>query len=72
MRKVLLIGVVAAAVGFTSCKGNYVCECKDGAVVLGTSNINDATQKDAKDACDATETTWKQAVPGAECTLTEV
>ena len=73
MKKGLLLIAGAAfilALGFTSCKKDYTCECTFSA---GTPSISlpytKVKKKDAKDACSAAETTYKIVDAAASCEL---
>lgn len=67
----LLLGVAfIMALGFTSCKKDYTCECTFTAPTpMLTIAIEKSTKNDAKDACASAEVTYKAADPGANCTL---
>ena len=73
MKKILTISIVSAFVltlGLTSCKKDYTCECTFTAPATSISIPYDKAKKsDAKDACSATETTYKIGDPGASCEL---
>ncbi|RYD78847.1 MAG: hypothetical protein EOP53_10535 [Sphingobacteriales bacterium] len=70
MKKVLFVASMAVFVGlsFGSCKKDYTCTC-----TVSTGNqvvpINDAKKKDATDACDALQVTYKLVDPAASCKL---
>lgn len=53
MKKLLFIALAFFAIGFTSCKKDWTCECKDptsGEVF--SYQINDARKPEASLACD--------------------
>lgn len=63
MKKVASIAAIALfAIGFTSCKKDYSCECSVNGTVVYTATIKD-TKKNAETACNYTST-----VPGATAT----
>lgn len=70
MKKLFVVAAVALiVVSFSSCKKDYTCTCKGdtmGSIVLP---FNDAKKADAQDACDAAETTYKNADATCTCTL---
>ncbi|MDE0770858.1 MAG: hypothetical protein OSB25_01470 [Salibacteraceae bacterium] len=52
MKKILAICSVALfAASFTSCKKDYICECKIDGVVDNSLNIQKAKKADAEAAC---------------------
>jgi hypothetical protein len=56
MKKLFILAIVAGAFSMTSCKKDYVCECKDSTgVVLGSVTFNNTKAK-AKTACTAYNT----------------
>lgn len=66
----LLGGAFIMALGFTSCKKDYTCECVFTAPTPTiTIPYEKAKKSDAKDACSAAELTYKTADPGVVCTL---
>ncbi len=67
MKKLLLIALVVAA-GLTSCKKSYTCDCKGSSIESDKSYpLGKQKKKDAKDACDAYNKSWK--VYGGSCEL---
>lgn len=67
----LLLGVAfIMALGFTSCKKDYTCECTFTAPTpMITLPYEKTTKADAEEACDAAEVTYKVADAGASCSL---
>jgi hypothetical protein len=73
MKKVFAITIVSAFIltlSLTSCKKDYTCECTftapTAAITLPYENVS---KKDAQDACDAAEVTYKNADPNASCEI---
>lgn len=65
----LVLGVAfVVAIGFTSCKKDYTCDCTINGV-KSSSTIENAKKGDAEDACTALETTAKLVDAAATCTL---
>lgn len=60
MKKLVLGFSAIALLGLASCKKDYNCECTyqntGSTTVTENNSINNATLKDAKDACDDYET----------------
>jgi len=73
MKKGLTIILGAAflmALGFTSCKKDYTCECTFTAPTPMISiPFEKSSKSDAEDGCTAAQTTYKIADPGASCSL---
>lgn len=73
MKRLFLSATLVAvfALGMTSCKKDYTCDCKDG----NGDNIENRTYPntkliDAKRACDERENAWKNTTePAANCTI---
>jgi histone acetyltransferase (RNA polymerase elongator complex component) len=67
---ILGVAFLAAMMTFTSCKKDYTCTCTftNGTSTLNIA-INKAKKKDAQSTCDAAQTTYRSADPGAACTL---
>lgn len=68
MKKVFLLALVGGAFAMTSCKKDYTCDCTVSGVNIPLE-FKDAKKKDATDACDQAESTYKIADSGASCTL---
>lgn len=67
MKKIAPIAaLVVLALGFTSCKKDYSCDCTVNGVTT-KSPINDAKKKDAKEACDAANAIY--SIGGGSCEL---
>lgn len=56
-------------VAFTSCKKDWTCKCTFTTGPDFDLPFTNATKGDAKDACDAAETTYKMVDAGAKCEL---
>lgn len=68
MKKVASIAMIALlAVGFTSCKKDYTCSCKDSSGTETASyQFPKAKKSDAKTACES----WNSLqINGATCAL---
>lgn len=67
MKKIILVAAVATfALGMTSCKKDYTCDCSytsGGSTATSSSTIKNAKKSDAKAACTALQ------VGGFTCTL---
>ena len=58
------------ALGFTSCKKDYTCECTfTPPTQMLSIPFEKATKSDAEDGCKAAETTWKMTDPATSCSL---
>lgn len=54
MKKITSVALIALlAIGFTSCKKDWTCECSANGQVLGTTTIKETKSK-AKSACETT------------------
>lgn len=70
MKKILLIAAVALLFGsLASCKKDYVCTCTGTEMGTLAIPLSGYTSKDAKTACDDTETTYKTGDATANCEL---
>ena len=66
MKKATILAAAAFVVAsMTSCKKNYVCECKS-ATGNYTYDLGKIKKSDAKDACNAAGSLWLLA--GGSCT----
>lgn len=67
MKKFILVAAVATfALGMTSCKKDYTCDCSytsGGQTYTSSSTIKNAKKSDAKTACTALQ------IGGYTCTL---
>ena len=65
----IILGMMfIGALVFTGCKKDYTCECTvSGQSVSAT--YTKVKKKDATDACDAAQATYKTADPSASCSL---
>ncbi len=69
MKKItLLAAVVVLAASFASCKKDYTCECTYNGVVIGSIKYKD-TKKKAKDACEASNSTYNSYGSGVSCAI---
>ena len=64
---VVVVAVVVAST-FASCKKDYTCECTYGGAVIGTIKYKD-TKKKAKDACEASNSTYNSYGSGVSCSI---
>ncbi|MBA3901360.1 MAG: hypothetical protein H0X62_14325 [Bacteroidetes bacterium] len=62
--RLALAALLFVAVTFTSCKGDYTCDCGAG----GSTDMKDWKKKDAKESCDAASN-MLVAFGEAGCTL---
>lgn len=74
MKKLLLVCcVVFIAIGATSCKKNYACNCEytdaAGDKITDELPIGETKKKVAKDACDIWDTQYKSMGTDGKCTL---
>ena len=73
MKRLFLSATLAAifAMGMTSCKKDYTCDCKDGnGVQFDKQTYPNTSLIDAKRACDERENFWKNgAQPAANCKI---
>lgn len=69
MKKIASIAVIALlAVGFTSCKKDYTCTCKDSSGKESAKyTFPKVKKKDAKTACDNWNNSFK--IAGGSCSL---
>jgi len=57
------------ALGTSSCKKDYDCECVDGSTIETTTYPNTGLV-DARNACKDRQSFWQNTThPGAECTI---
>lgn len=71
MKRFFLSAALAAvfALGMTSCKKDYVCDCVDGNRIESTTFPNTGLV-DARNACKDRQSFWQNTTnPGAECTI---
>lgn len=73
MKKIILTTAMVAvlALGLTSCKKDYTCDCKDAnSTKFDSQTYPNTSITDAKRSCEARESFWKNStVPGATCTI---
>ncbi len=73
MKKLFLSAVLAAvfAMGMTSCKKDYTCDCKDvDKNQFDKQTYPNTSLTDAKRSCDSRELFWRNGgKPGANCTI---
>lgn len=69
MKKIASVTVIALlAIGFTSCKKDYTCTCKDNTGKEAAKyTFPKVKKKDAKTACDSWNNTFK--ISGGSCAL---
>ncbi len=72
MKKLLVAASIVIALGMTSCKKDYVCDCKDS--TTGTSfdktTYPNTGLVDAQKACKDRQSFWQNgAKPSASCTI---
>jgi hypothetical protein len=68
MKKVTSIALIALlAVGFTSCKKDWTCTCKDKDGKESPYTYPKVPKKTAKASCDAANTSWTAG--GGSCSL---
>ena len=67
MKKVILFAAASLFV-LASCKKDYTCSCKGDDFSIDVP-IQDAKKKDAESACDAAQTTYKNADSTIKCEL---
>ena len=72
MKKLLVAASIVIALGMTSCKKDYNCDCRD----TGTGKVFETTQYpntgliDARNACKDRQSFWQNtAKPATECTI---
>jgi len=63
-----------AAIALSSCKKDYTCECNykdavDGSTVNVKAEWEKISKKDAEEACDQLDATWKLVDSAAKCEL---
>ena len=71
MKRLLFSASIAAvfALGMTSCKKDYNCECKDGTTIETTTYPNTGLV-DARNACKDRQSFWQNTThPAAQCTI---
>ncbi|HNW89703.1 MAG TPA: hypothetical protein PKN48_08555 [Bacteroidales bacterium] len=70
MKKFFMIAVVALVfASLTSCKKDYTCTCTGSTMGTITLPLTNATSKDAKDACDASQVTYRNADATVNCEI---
>ncbi len=76
MKKTFLFAAVLGALTFTSCKKDYTCDCTSALFKTANSGVDiTATEyskvkkKDAEEACEGIETTYKSQWSDISCTL---
>jgi len=72
MKKSIFVFAGVAMLALASCKKDYTCECTvtaNGISIPYTAEFKDAKKKDAKEACDALQTTYSAGGATASCTL---
>lgn len=73
MKKLFLSTAMIAvlALGMTSCKKDYTCDCKDGnGTKFDTQTYPNTSITDAKRSCNERENFWKNTTtPSANCTI---
>ena len=69
MKKLLTLAVILGAFSMTSCKKDYVCECKDAAGTVDFTYNQNSSKAKAKTWCTLFNTSYSASEPGGSCSL---